>query len=79
VVSRGSDDANHLKAREHGITDVMLQEDSEVSNAYGVPGTPGAVLISPDARIASQVMLGPDAITAFVNRLAEGSGVAAVA
>ena len=71
VVSRGSEDENRLKATNHGIADVLLQEDSEVSNAYGVPGTPGAVLIAPNATIASQVVLGPDAIVEFVARFAD--------
>jgi uncharacterized membrane protein YphA (DoxX/SURF4 family) len=71
VVSRGSEDENRLKATSHGIADVLLQEDSEVSNAYGVPGTPGAVLIAPNATVASQVVMGPDAIVEFIGRFAD--------
>jgi methylamine dehydrogenase accessory protein MauD len=66
LVSRGSVDANLAHAREHGVVDVLLQADSEVSQRYRVNGTPAAVLISPDGTIASWVHGGADEITALV-------------
>ena len=53
-------------AQEHGLTNVLLQEDWEVSEAYKVAGTPGAVLVSPDGAIASPMTGGAEAIRAFV-------------
>lgn len=66
LVSRGSLDANLAHAREHGVSDVLLQVDSEVSERYRVNGTPAAVLISPDGTIGSWVHGGADAVTALV-------------
>ncbi len=65
-VSRGDRDANVAHAGEHGVTDVLLQSDREVSDLYDVAGTPGAVLIAPDGTIASPVQAGADAITSLV-------------
>jgi peroxiredoxin len=66
LVSRGNPEENRTKAQEHGLTNVILQEDWEVSEAYDVSGTPGAVLVSPDGTIASPVAGGAEAIRALV-------------
>jgi peroxiredoxin len=66
LVSRGDPEENKTKAQEHGLTNVVLQEDWEVSEAYDVAGTPGAVLISPDGTIASPMAGGAESIRAFV-------------
>jgi methylamine dehydrogenase accessory protein MauD len=55
LVSRGDIDDNAAKASEHGLTNVLVQEDWEVSDAYGVDGTPSAVLVQPDGSIGSPV------------------------
>jgi peroxiredoxin len=55
LVSRGDPDENRTKASEHALKNVLLQKDWEVSESYEVRGTPSAVLISPDGRIASLV------------------------
>ena len=65
-VSQGDRDANVAHAREHGVTDVLLQSDREVSDLYDVAGTPAAVLIASDGTIASPVQAGADAITSLV-------------
>ncbi len=66
LVSRGDHDSNVAHAREHGIEDMLLQKDREVSDSYEVTGTPAAVLIAPDGTIASPVHGGVEAITALV-------------
>jgi peroxiredoxin len=66
LVSRGDPEENRTKAQEHGLTNVVLQEDWEVSEAYGVAGTPAAMLVSPDGTIASPVARGAESIRAFV-------------
>ncbi len=68
AVSRGSVEANRHKAR--GLAHVWLQRDSEALDAYGVLGTPSAVLIAPDGRIASQVAGGADQIRTLVDAVA---------
>jgi peroxiredoxin len=66
LVSRGDPEENRTKAQEHGLTNVVLQDDWEVSEVYDVAGTPGAVLVSPDGTIASPMAAGADSIRAFV-------------
>ncbi len=76
LVTRGGLDANRAKATEHGLRNVLLQEDREVAASYLVQGTPSAVLISPDGRVASGLAEGADAIAALIARTV-GAPVAA--
>ena len=62
LISRGEVEENKTKAQEHGLTNVLLQEDWEVSASYEVNGTPSAVLIGPDGKVASPVAGGEEAI-----------------
>lgn len=68
AVSRGPVEANRQKAR--GLAHVWLQRDREALDAYRVSGTPSAVLIAPDGRIASQVAGGADQIRTLVDTVA---------
>ena len=66
LISRGTPEANRAKVSEHGITQVLLQKDREVAEAYQATGTPGAVLVRPDGTIGSPLVMGADAIRALV-------------
>lgn len=66
VVSRGEAEANRLHAAEHGLERVYLESERAVSAAFGVTGTPAAVLISAEGRIESEVAGGAAAIRALV-------------
>ena len=66
VISRGELDANRTLAREHGLTDVMIQDGFAVSESYAVAGTPSAVLMAPDGTVASPVHGGAEAIASLV-------------
>ncbi len=66
LVSRGGRDANIAHAREHGLVDVLVQADREVSERYGVSGTPSAVVVAADGTIASAVHVGAEAIRSLV-------------
>jgi len=66
VISRGSQDANLVKAREHGLDRVLLQQAREVSQVYGVQGTPAAVILRPDGAVGTPLAGGVDAIQALV-------------
>lgn len=68
AVSRGPIEANRQKAR--GLAHVWLQRNREALDAYHVSGTPSAVLIAPDGRIASQVAGGADQIRTLVDTVA---------
>src|SRR5215217_4299854 len=55
LISRGEVEENKTKAQEHALKNVLLQKDWEVSESYEVEGTPSAVLISTDEKIASPI------------------------
>ena len=48
-----------------------MQEDWEVADAYGVDGTPSAVLVQPDGTIASPVLEGAKEMGEFLVRKIE--------
>ncbi len=51
---------------EHGRTDVLLTEDGRTADAYGAMGTPSAVLVGRDGRIASSVAVAGPGIARLV-------------
>jgi peroxiredoxin len=67
LVSRGEVEENKTKAQEHGLRNVLLQKDWEVSESYEVGGTPSAVLIGPDGKVASPVAGGEEGIRALLS------------
>ena len=66
VVSNASLDVNRSTAAEHGLTLVVSQEKHDVSLAYGALGTPMAVLVDANGRIASPVAAGEAGIAELV-------------
>src|SRR5215207_3506246 len=71
LISRGSVEQNRAKSTEHGLREVLLQKEWEVAHAYEAYGTPSAVLVEPDGKIASPLAQGSDAIKALVARAAQ--------
>jgi thiol-disulfide isomerase/thioredoxin/uncharacterized membrane protein YphA (DoxX/SURF4 family) len=67
LVSRGEVEENKTKASEHGLSNVLLQKDWEVSESYQVRGTPSAVLISADGKVASPVAGGAEGIRGLLS------------
>jgi peroxiredoxin len=65
LVGRGSVEENSAEASEHGVENVLLQEDWEVADAYEIDATPGAVVVSPEGIIGSPVAQGPDEVEAL--------------
>jgi peroxiredoxin len=55
LLSRGTAEANRPKIAEHNVRRVLIQEDREVADAYGVWGTPSAVMIRPDGTIGTML------------------------
>jgi len=72
VISRGSLDDNRNKKKQHNLTHVLMQKDSEVADAYQTFGTPTAILVRPDGTIGSGSAGGVDAIRRLVKQAAEG-------
>lgn len=69
VISRRSVEDNLAKSREHRLTNVLLQEDYEVAEAYKYVGTPSAVIVDERGHIASELVGGPAAVRALVARI----------
>lgn len=53
VVSRGTPEDNRTKIGDVPLTRVLLQRDREVADAFGVLGTPTALVIRPDGTVGS--------------------------
>lgn len=66
VVSNASLEHNRASAAEYDLTLVLSQDRHTVSLAYGALGTPMAILVDGDGRIASPVAAGEDAIAELV-------------
>jgi hypothetical protein len=64
VVSAGSVEANRAMGL-HGP--VTLDERFETGRAFGAVGTPSAVLVDKDGRIASEVAVGAPAVLALAD------------
>ena len=67
LISRGDPGENKTKAQEHGLKNVLVQSDWEVSGSYEVKGTPSAVLVGPDGKIASSVAGGAEGIRTLLS------------
>jgi thiol-disulfide isomerase/thioredoxin/uncharacterized membrane protein YphA (DoxX/SURF4 family) len=67
LISRGDSEENETEASEHGLRNVLVQRDWEVCEAYEVNGTPSAVLIGPDGKIASPVAGGAEGIKGLLS------------
>jgi peroxiredoxin len=67
LISRGEVEENKTKAQEHALKNVLLQKEWEVSESYEVEGTPSAVLISTDGKIASPVAGGAEGIRGLLS------------
>jgi peroxiredoxin/uncharacterized membrane protein YphA (DoxX/SURF4 family) len=66
LISRGTKDANLAHAREHGLVNVLLQRDREVSESFLASATPAAVIVAGDGTIASAVHTGEEQIRGLV-------------
>jgi peroxiredoxin len=65
LISRRPALASAGVAAHHGLAHVGVQRDREVAVAYAYAGTPSAVVVSADGRIASRVAAGPDGVRAL--------------
>ncbi|HZO62763.1 MAG TPA: TlpA disulfide reductase family protein [Gaiellaceae bacterium] len=71
VISSGDLDDDRARAEEHGLTVVLRDDDDRVAQAYGATGTPMALLVGPDGRVASELVVGATAIHAVVSTVVE--------
>lgn len=73
MISRGSAESNRAKATEHGLNHVLLQQNSEVADAYQAFGTPTGMIVRADGTIGSGAAPGRDAIAKLVERAVAGT------
>jgi thiol-disulfide isomerase/thioredoxin len=66
VISRDTNDETDPGGGKDGLANVLLQKRSEVSNAYRIPGSPSAIIVSPAGTIASAPASGTPAIEALI-------------
>jgi len=67
IVSRGDEEANRVKAAQHGLTfPVALQKQWEVSKLYAMFATPIAYLIDEKGSIAADVAVGVEPILSLL-------------
>jgi uncharacterized membrane protein YphA (DoxX/SURF4 family)/peroxiredoxin len=59
-------------AREHDLTDVLIDEQATVMHAYGVWGTPSAVLVASDGTVRSAPVAGHVAIESLIRLALHG-------
>lgn len=74
LISRGTVEDNRPKACEHGLTNILMQHDREVAQAYQVVGTPSAVLVRPNGAIGSPLAQGAEAIRALITNAVQRPG-----
>ena len=79
IVSQGTPEENRPVIEKHGISKVLLQEDSEVMTAYQLQGTPSAVVVSREGMIASNAAAGAFAVEALIRLTLQREAAAPVA
>ena len=71
LVSSGDVEDDRARAAEHGLTWVLHDDDGAVASAYGASGTPMAVVVDTEGRIASDLVVGAEAILGLVSRIVD--------
>ena len=72
VVSAGPAEDHRAAAREHGLRELLADEDGAVTADYGITVTPSAVLVGTGPAIAAATAAGASEITALVARVTAG-------
>lgn len=70
VMSLGEAEVNRVKAAEHELALVLLQEDFELARALGVTGMPAAVRVDREGRIAGEPVEDSDRVAGLLTELA---------
>src|SRR3954471_12839874 len=62
IISAGVSDETSVEASEHGLQNVLVDEEDDVAEAYGARFTPSAVVVDDEGRIATPVAAGDEEI-----------------
>jgi uncharacterized membrane protein YphA (DoxX/SURF4 family)/thiol-disulfide isomerase/thioredoxin len=68
VVASGEPERVRSEIESRAVANVVVQHDRAVSDAYRIAGTPAAVVVGPDGRIARDVAHGGDEIQLLMDR-----------
>jgi uncharacterized membrane protein YphA (DoxX/SURF4 family)/peroxiredoxin len=71
VVSDGSVEDNRAKIADVGPLRVLLQDEFDTAHAYGIAGTPGAVMVGVDGLLAGSPMHGVDGVRSLHDSIAQ--------
>jgi uncharacterized membrane protein YphA (DoxX/SURF4 family)/peroxiredoxin len=77
IVSVGTAEQNQDIVDQHGFVETFLHGGSDVLDAYRVDGTPAAVMVGPDGRIASSLARGSAPIEPLVRLTIQQGGAPA--
>jgi peroxiredoxin len=69
VISRGGVADNRVKASEHGLETVLLEDEFRLARSLGINGMPGAVMLDVEGRLADAPTLGADAVGELLDLL----------
>jgi thiol-disulfide isomerase/thioredoxin/uncharacterized membrane protein YphA (DoxX/SURF4 family) len=67
LISSGRLRDNEAKVAEYGLANVMFEADRAIANKYHAAGTPTAVLVGSDGKIASPALAGAERIRELIN------------
>ena len=73
VISTAATDEYKARLAKSGLTTALFQRKRELSEHFGVSGSPSAVLIHTDGTVGSSLAQGAVAITALVSRIVQGT------
>jgi thiol-disulfide isomerase/thioredoxin len=73
LLNEGDADLIRAEAREHGLANVLVDAELATYAAYEANGTPSAVLVSADGRIASWLAAGSEWIETLVDQALHGT------
>lgn len=82
MIGTGTRQQNEAAIAEHEIAGTFLHDGAKVMEAYRAPGTPTAVIVSPDGHIASNTVVGSRTVEPLVRLMlleADGNGKQAAA
>jgi len=71
IISRGSTTEDFAKQNNIEVSRVLLQNEFELSDAYGVTATPAAVLVGADGSIQSRLAVGREDINQLISSSAK--------
>jgi peroxiredoxin len=73
VIMSGGAEAARALCTDYGVQNVLVDDSDEpLWRAYRMPGTPSAVAVASDGRVASAAVRGPDALEELVRQTIRG-------